>query len=216
MFKNKKWIFLLIVIFPSLFWVILETSTINSKKLAYYGPKKPNGKDTTYYTVKSVFEKTNESTFLDIDTIKYPVFVAMFIKDKYANDAFRISGFWEYVNYEKSKLGNIPFVLVCEKENGNSKTVDSIKTMAKKSDNIIFAGWNKNSFDSINFTYFKEKPFYVDYSFFALIDKKRHIRGYYDGRYVAEVKRMLGEYQHLRIKEDKETLINDNAIKQNN
>ena len=216
MFKNKKWIFLLIVIFPSLFWVILETSTINSNKLAYYGPKKAQGKDTTYYTVKSVFENANEPSPFDIDTINYPVFVLMFIKDKYANDAFRISGFWEYVNYEKNKLGNIPFIFVCEKENGRSKTADSIKILSKKASTITFAGWNKNSFDSINLSYFKEKPFYVDYSFFTLIDKKRHIRGYYDGRYVAEVKRMLGEYKHLRIKEDKESLLNNNAIKQNN
>jgi hypothetical protein len=216
MFKNKKWILLLIVIFPSLFWVILETSTINSRKLNYYGPKLANGKDTTYYSVKSTFEKTNENSTLDIDTVKYPVFVVMFIKDKYVDDAFRISGFWEYVNYKKDKIERIPFVLVCEKENGSSKTEKSIRAMAKKADNIIFAGWNKNSFDSINKTYFKEKPYYVDYSFFALIDKKRHIRGYYDGRYVAEVKRLLGEYQHLRIKEDKQDMINANKIKQNN
>lgn len=140
----------------------------------------------------------------------------MFIKDKYVNDAFRISGFWEYVNYKKDKVDNIPFILVCEKDSGVSSTEKSIKAMANKANNILFAGWNKNSFDSINQTYFKEKPFYVDYSFFVLIDKKRHIRGYYDGRYVAEVKRLLSEYQHLRLKEEKQILLDENKIKQNN
>ena len=101
--KNKKWIFVLIVLLPSLFWVILETSTINSRKLPYYGPKKLNGTDTIFYTVKSTFEKTNENTPFDLDTTNYPVMVVMFIKDKYVDDAFRISGFWEYVNYKKDK-----------------------------------------------------------------------------------------------------------------
>lgn len=214
--KNKKWIFVLIVLLPSLFWVILETSTINSRKLPYYGPKKLNGTDTIFYTVKSTFEKTNENTPFDLDTTNYPVMVVMFIKDKYVDDAFRISGFWEYVNYKKDKVDDIPFILVCEKDSGFSSTEKSIRAMANKANNILFAGWNKNSFDSINKTYFKEKPFYVDYSFFVLIDKRRHIRGYYDGRYVAEVKRLLGEYQHLRLKEEKQILLNENKIKQNN
>jgi len=216
MFKNKKWIFVLIIIFPSLFWVILETSTINSNKLPYYGPKKATDQDTIYYSVKSTFEKTTGKDLFDVDTINYPVFVVMFIKDTYSNDAFRISGFWEYVNYKKENINNIPFILVCEKDNDSSSTERSIREMAKKGTNIFFAGWNKNSFDSLNKTYFVDKPYYVDYSCFVLVDKKRHIRGYYDARYVAEVKRMLAEYKHLRIKEEKTLLIDDNKIQQNN
>lgn len=214
MFKNKKWIFVLIVLIPSLFWVILETSTINSKKLPFYGPKQMQGADTLFYSVKTEFEET-DSTHNKIlfDTTTYPVVAVMFIKDDYNKDAFRISGFWEYVNYNNAKIQHIPVILVCEKENGKSQTVNAIKQMAKKTDNIFFAAWNKTSFDSLNKTYFKEKPYYVDYSFFTLIDKKRHIRGYYDSRYVAEMKRLIGEYQHLRLKEEKQILINANEIK---
>ncbi|MDZ4665567.1 MAG: hypothetical protein SGJ15_11855 [Bacteroidota bacterium] len=216
MFKNKKWIFFLIILFPSVFWVLLETSTINSNKLPFYGPKQATNGDTIYYSVQSAFEKTTGKEPFDIDTINYPAFVVMFIKDKYCDDAFRISGFWEYVNYKKDKIANIPFILVCEKQNDSSATEKSIRAMAKKTDNIFFAGLNKNLFDSVNKTYFVDKPYYVDYSCFVLVDKKRHIRGYYDGRYVAEVKRMLGEYQHLLIKEQKQILIDENKIEQNN
>ena len=58
----------------------------------------------------------------------------------------------------------------------------------------------------------KEKPIYVDYSFFVLVDKNRNIRGYYDGRYIAEIKRLTEEYQHLRIKEEKEGMVSANKI----
>jgi hypothetical protein len=73
--------------------------------------------------------------------------------------------------------------------------------------------WNKSSFDSLNKIFFKEKPYYIDYSFIVLLDKQRHIRGYYDGRYVSELKRLLGEYKHLRLKEEKNLLIQENEIK---
>lgn len=214
MFKNKKWLVLLIVIFPSLFWVILETSTINSSKLPHYGPKKTlSANDTIFHTIQTQFETIDGSHQPELfDTVTHPVIAVMFIKDAYKNDAYRISGFWEYVNYKIEKIDKIPFILVCEKENGASETVTNIKAMAKNAPNIFFTSWPKHSFDSLNKTYFIEKPYYIDYSFFALVDKKRHIRGYYDARYVAEIKRLISEYQHLRLKEEKQQMLNNNKI----
>ena len=78
--------------------------------------------------------------------------------------------------------------------------------------NIYNAYWNISSFDSLNLTYFKEKPIHIDYSFFVLVDKNRHIRGYYDARYISEIKRLTEEYQHLRIKEEKDGMVSANKI----
>ena len=78
--------------------------------------------------------------------------------------------------------------------------------------NILSLYWNTSSFDSLNKTYFYEKPIYVDYSFFVLIDKNRNIRGYYDARYVSEIKRITEEYQHLRLKEEKDQMVNSHKI----
>lgn len=215
MLKNKKWIVLLIVIFPSLLWIILETSTINSNKLPHYGPKTIVGKgDTIFYKTDPVFFKNKDSiNRVTFDTTNYPILALMFIKDSYKNDAFRISGFWEYVNYKKDKIQHIPFVLITEAIGHESITEKEIYKMSENADNITFATLNKPEFDSINKTFFIEKPYYVDYSFFVLLDKKRHIRGYYDARYVSEVKRLIDEYQHLRLKEEKQLLIKDNEIK---
>jgi hypothetical protein len=49
-----------------------------------------------------------------------------------------------------------------------------------------------------------------------LIDAKIIVRGYYDARYVSEMKRLIEEYQHLRLKEEKQLLINENEIKTEN
>lgn len=216
--KNKKWLLFLIILFPSLFWVILETSTINSSKLFYYGPKKVNGpKDTLYYTIEDNFITTasSDSSLSHPFASKpadYGVYAMMFIKHAYSNDSYRLAGLWEYLNYKKEKLEHIPLLLVTEKEEGK---VHIHKQLEKFTDNknVRFLTLSQPKFDSINKAYFNSKPIHIDYSFFVLVDQERHIRGYYDARYVAEVKRLIDEYKHLRIKEEKQKLIDSNEIK---
>jgi hypothetical protein len=217
--KNKKWLLILIIAFPSIFWLILETSTINSKKLPYYGPKTAVAKgDTSYYTVNDRFYNAGKSSDcgtqqFSLNQEKYPLYAIVFLSQKYRSDSYRLAGLWEYLNYNKSKIEHIPFVLVTESEAGNCGAFEELEKLDVHS-NVTFASWHKNSFDSLVKTYFKEKPYYIDYSFFVLVDANRHIRGYYDGRYVAEIKRLIGEYQHLRLKEEKKKLIHENNIDQ--
>ena len=208
--KNKKWLVLLIIAFPSFFWLILETSTINSKKLPHYGPKKViAANDTLFYKVTDRFYSGNKK---DSSLAQYPLFAIMFVSKKYKNDAYRLAGLWEYLNYKKEKVLHIPFVLITEEDNGVLTTQEDLKKLAEH-ENLHLLNWNKSSFDSLPKTFFAEKPYYIDYSFFALVDAQRNIRGYYDGRYVSELKRLIEEYQHLRLKEEKQKLINDNEIK---
>lgn len=219
--KNKKKLILfLIILFPSLFWVLLEMSTINSKKLPHYGPKTLVAKDTAFYSVSSVFKDLviNENKALDlksitIDTVNYPLYAVCFVKPSYKADNYRMAGLSEYSQYKKEKITHIPFIIVTPCDGPNTPNCfNEFEKLEKNNSNISNLFWNTSSFDSLNLSYFKDKPVYIDYSFFALIDKKRHIRGYYDGRYVAEIKRLIEEYQHLRLKEEKQVLINTNKI----
>lgn len=219
--KNRKWLLLLILALPSTMWLILETSTINSRKLSYYGPKKAIAKnDTLYYKVTDEFYSINKEDSLSQEVIKlntndYPLYAIMFIKDNYKKTDLRLSGLWEFLNYKKDKIKHIPIVLVTESTNGVSKTEEELIKLTKENKNVTFCTWHKSSFDSINKSYFLNKPYYIDYSFFALVDVNRNIRGYYDGRYVSEIKRLMEEYQHLRLKEEKNKLIESNEIKTN-
>lgn len=218
--KNKKLIFFVILLLPALFKIILEFTTINSKKLPYYGPKIANGKDTVFYKVNDSFKKlssVNDTSELlktvNLDTVNYPLFAVCFIKQNYKKDNFRLAGLSEYVQYKKDKIKLIPFVIVTPC-NG-TKDTSCLKEMEKLSvgnENITTLYWNTSSFDSLNMTYFKEKPIYIDYSFFVLVDKHRNIRGYYDARYISEIKRLTEEYQHLRLKEEKEQMLQTNKI----
>jgi hypothetical protein len=210
MLKHKKWILFLIILFPSAFWLILETSTINSKKLPFYGPKKANGKDTIYYAAETSFYNAGME-LKDFDSTSYPLLAISFIKPQYVKEGYRLKGLTDYAQYKKSDIDKIPFVLICPvTEQGVMNIKDTLKMALP---GIEQAYWKAASFDSINKIFFKEKPYYIDYSFIVLLDKQRRIRGYYDGRYVAEVKRLLGEYKHLRLREEKNELIKENEIK---
>ncbi len=114
--KNKKWLLLLIIGLPSFLWIILETSTINSYRLNYYGPKiAEEQKDTVFYKVSDQFSispvKNSDSLqpFL-IDVENHPFYALMFISKKYQKDAYRLGGLWEYLNYEKEKVGHHCFL----------------------------------------------------------------------------------------------------------
>ncbi len=217
--KNKKWLLILIIIIPSTMWVILESSTINSNKLPIYGPKKVIKKgDTAYYTVVDEFFRKNSKdtiiTKLKINSTEFPLYAIMFIKATYINDSYRLVGLWEYLNYKKDKINNIPIFLITELDNKKTPTQDSLQPLCNNK-NVQFLTWPKVSFDSLCTTYFNQKPYYIDKSFFVLVDENRNIRGYYDGRYVAELKRLIEEYKHLRLKEAKQKLIDENTIKKN-
>jgi hypothetical protein len=214
--KNKKLLLLLIILFPSAFWLILETSTINTRKLPHHGPKTWVGKDTVFYSVVKVQFPTVSGAGIQnelFDTIRYPLLALTFIKPGYAKENFRLDGVMDYTQYKQSEIEHLPLLLVYpndERSFVKHNLRDSLKIASK---NIHQCFWKEASFDSLNITYFLKKPSHVDYSFIVLLDKKRHIRGYYDGRYSAEVKRLLGEYQHLRIREEKNTMLRENEIK---
>jgi len=219
--KNKKWLLLLIIALPSSLWLILETSTINSYKLNFYGPKAlDEKKDTVFYKVSSEFfspsdqDSTGLSPFI-IDEKKYPFYAIMFIKESYYKDSYRLTGLWEYLKYKKEKVGHIPIFIVTTFENKRSVTQENLVRLTDN-ENVHFLALTPQHFDSLNLSYFSQKPYYIDYSFFVLVDNNRNIRGYYDSRYSAEVKRLVDEYKHLRLKEEKQKIIRDNEIKTNN
>jgi hypothetical protein len=215
--KNRKLIFIIVLLFPAMFKLILEFTTINSKKLSYFGPKEWNGKDTAYYSLSPTFKqiKANTPVVCDfrIDTLNYPLFAICFIKQSYQNESYRLAGLSEFIQYKKDKIKYLPFIIVtpCSSDSIYS-CFDEFQKLKHPDIDIQTAYLPDKSFDSINRLYFKEKPIHIDYSFFVLMDKKRNIRGYYDARYVSEIKRLTEEYQHLRLKEEKQQLINANKI----
>lgn len=211
--KNKKWLLLLIIAFPSAFWIILELSTINSKKLPFYGPKSYNGKDSIYYTVNPTFAVLNDTGLVPIrfSAETQPIFGLMFVSKKFRKEGYRLEGLTEYLKYKKEKIDRLQFNFIAEY--GVDIPVTDDLAFLKAHTNTKVYQLETARFDSLNTAFFKDKPYYIDYSFLMLIDKERHIRGYYDLRYVAEVKRFIEECKHLVLKEGKKQTTQQNEIK---
>lgn len=212
--KNKKWLLLLIIALPSMMWIILESGSINSYRLNYYGPKIVLKKgDTTFYQVRPSFSvfKDNIVPF-DMDREQSPVFAIQFIKDTYVKDGYRFLGLSEYLSYKYEKIKEIPIYIVCSSDGEIPKPQKELEKFSTIK-NLMFLTLHSQKFDSINRSYFKERPYYVDEGYIALIDANNNVRGYYDGRYVAEIKRLIDEYRHLRLKEEKQKILNENEIK---
>jgi len=70
----------------------------------------------------------------------------------------------------------------------------------------------RNDLESIRKIFFNQKPIHVFNYFAVLVDKDRHIRGYYDPTYISEVKRMIEEYKHLVLKDEHANMQDVNKI----
>ena len=214
--KNKKWLLLSIIAFPSVFWLILESSTIHSHKLNYFGPKSLIEKgDTVFYQIDAAFKRLNDSgSVYSISSDQFPVFAIQFIKEEYKIEEYRFMGFNEYFSYKFDKIKEIPVFIVGTAQNGIPESQVTLEKF-KNYENVNFLVLDSTEFTKKNKEFFLEKPYYVDQGYIVLVDGNKHIRGYYDGRYAAEVKRLIDEYVHLRLKEEKSKIIETNEIKHN-
>jgi len=203
--KNKRVLLLLIIAFPSVFWLILEMSTINSSRLPFYGPKVVVAAgDTNFYTLPSpVVDITGGKAQPTISRI------AMVMLKSYRDDSYRMAGLWEYIQYEKNKLKNIPIYILAEKALFET---DTNMHALSRVEGVNVKALGLDTLKGITEILFKQKPYYTYPSCLVLIDGNNHVRGYYDARYVSEVKRMTEEYKHLRLREEKNQMLKDNEI----
>lgn len=136
------------------------------------------------------------------------------MQTKYIKDNYRLEGLLDYTIHKKTELSELPLLLLFPQPDSVKNITYNLRDSLKIDlPTIEQSYWRQSSYDSLNIMYFKSKPSHVDYSFIVLLDKKRNIRGYYDGRYAMEIKRLLSEYQHLRLKEEKNRMIQQNEIK---
>ena len=214
--KNKKWLLVVIIAFPSLFWLILETSTINSRRLPFYGPKTSlkNG-DTAFYTAPSLTGRISDKlkpAFRDTSRLLTAV---CFLSSTHRHEGYRLAGMWEYLKYKREKIAPLPVVLVAEQPDTATGPATDLAELGKF-ENVTLLPLGKAAFHEFRKKYFDQKPYYIDSSFFVLVDAQKHIRGYYDGRYASEIKRLLEEFQHLKLKEVKKEIIETNEIRTEN
>ena len=158
-------------------------------------------------------------------------FIALLLKP---GSREKLGGLLEYEKYKKEKIREVPIMIINPSlfslpDLDTSKSVYTINYSKKylkdslgiEMDNfhLVFLKdpgfWtDKNEFKYTDYNncYFNQKPEHVFDYFAVLVDKDRHIRGYYDPTFISEVKRMLEEYKHLVLKDEHAEMQNTNKI----
>lgn len=225
---KKKIILLTIILIPSLIYFFFELSEVNFKKMAYYGPKKvaQNG-DTLYYTLPdnalnfgAFFRKFPSDSITELIN-KLPEtqnsFLIIFCDNKQEE---KLAGILELEKYKKEKLDLIDLKIVqaldsLPLENDSlyyQKELQKKYGIKSKSISLVTIDKIQTQFDELRDYYFAQKPIHVFNYFAVLVDKEKHIRGYYDPTFVSEVKRMIEEYKHLVLKDEHAGMQENNKI----
>jgi hypothetical protein len=237
---KKKVILLSIILFPSLIYLLFEMTKANFKKMAYFGPKTVNEKgDTVYYSVPDVYFVSKDSSYADtsaadmmdkinkldsvqLDTNKFSTYVILFIDPKLKKDGYKLAGIYDYLKYKAKDLREVPLVFISDYPDDFHRPglhrgeFDSLKINSVNFYPFMLGPkGSKNTQGFLASTYFKQKPYYVLDYFAVLVDKQRHIRGYYDPTFNAEIKRMITDYKHLKIRDGYAQTLKQNDIKQN-
>jgi protein SCO1 len=212
---KKKILLLLVLVIPSTIAFLMEYSTVNFKKLPYYGPKtvsKVNVKDTLYYSLLN-HSDTNLAQFTYLkDTVKYPIIIVDFLLSERRKDLYNAGALIDALKYRYEKMSLVEVFV-----NANQTEMNDVKQVFANTlinyDKIHLQSYSlPNEKQFLDNTVFFQKPYYIDYNFMVLLDKKRRVRGYYDPRYAAEIKRMYEEFKHLKIHDEAKDTRSENKL----
>lgn len=205
MSRGKRILLLVVLLFPGLLYFFFELTEANFRKMPFFGPKILDQKgDTVYYAAPlNGFLKERNQTAV-IDTNEFPVFLLGFIHDKFRSDGYKLQGLLDFTQFNPEKLEYVNLLLVSAFDSVQPSRKEELKIKNKHVQELYC---NQEKFDSLNALFFKAKPVHVFPYFFVLLDKNRNIRGYYDPTYVSEMKRMIQEFEHLKLRDEKARML---------
>jgi hypothetical protein len=188
--------------------------------------------DTLYYTLPDkafelyslIREQKTDSLGNDVlsDVLKEKQlagksFIVLFVGEN-PKRKDKLSGLMDFIKYKEKEAKELPIVMIKGDDcisgpnypmvKGRSSELDLSAKYMVDSLGINFTNISllspaaDDQIDQLKRMYFEGKPSHIMYHFAVLVDKNRHIRGYYDPDYFGEVKRLDQEYKHLVLKEE--------------
>lgn len=219
--SSKYFILLLLLVGPGLILIYLSKADHVFKTLPYYGPKKTvevagqSVPDTVYYTVPDFSFIDQNGDEVSFDDFKDKILVVDFfftscpticpiMTKEMARLQFQIDDpaykDVRFLSHTVDPRHDTPEVLreYAKKHNADPKRW----TFVTGNQEAIF----KQGFEGYMMSTQEDSAAaggFLHSSFFVLVDKDRHIRGYYDGTSTTEVDKLLGDIKML-LKEEKE------------
>jgi protein SCO1/2 len=216
--KTKKIIILLaILLLPSIFYVLLSTGKHNYKRLPYIGPKEAvlntEGKYDTLYHKIPYFEFTNQDgNKVSSNDLLGNIYVADFFfatcpticpkmttNMSYIQNKFKEKSDLKFISITVNPKNDTPKVLkeYAQKVHANTESWNFLTGDKEKIYDIAFNGFFVSTMkDSIAPGGFLHSQMLI------LVDRKGHIRGYFDGTIYSEMKKDLTDAIDILYKED--------------
>jgi protein SCO1/2 len=208
---RKFIILILILLVPSLAYLVLTTGKHNIKKLQYFGPKTlaPNGKDTIYHAIPA-FSLINQDgkPFGDKD-LNNKIYVANFFFTSCPTICPKMQTLMKKIQDTDDFKKLNDFKLVSFTVDPDNDTPQKLKEFAKliKADQNrwFFITGNRDSIYNLAYKGFmvnamedeKADGGFLHSDIMLLIDKEKRIRGIYEGTSLKDVKRLIDEAKVL-------------------
>lgn len=215
---QKKLLLLpLILLLPSVFYLLLYTGEHNYRKLPHYGPKKTvmndEGKQDTVYHTIPYFELTNQDgKTITRDDLLGHVYVADFFfvtcpticpkmttNMQYIQNKFKDRKNLRFLSMTVNPEHDTPPILAdyAEMVHADTKTWDFLTGDKDQIYELAFKGFFVNAArDSI------APGGFLHTQMLILVDKKGRIRGYFDGTVYSEMKKDLTDAIDILYRED--------------
>lgn len=207
-----------ILIIPSVAYLLVSSGKNNFSHLEYYGPKEPvagHPGDTTYHSIAPFELISQDGIPVTADNLEGKIYVANFFFATCQTVCPKMS--MQMKRVQEATKDDDHVALVSHTINPDHDSVAVLSAYAKEYGAIsgkwyLLTGDKKQIYDLARSSYFiAAMPVdtakrggpddFIHSEQLILVDKKKHIRGYYDGTDYADVDRLVDEIKVLEWEE---------------
>ena len=208
---RKPLILILILLVPSLAYLVLTTGKHNIKKLQYFGPKSlaANGKDTIYHTIPAFSLIDQDGKPFGDKDLNNKIYVANFFFTSCPTICPKMQTLMKKIQDtdDFKKLNDFKLVsFTVDPDNDTPEKLKEFSNLIKADKNRwYFLTGNRDSIYDLAYKGFmvnamedkKAEGGFLHSDIMLLIDKEKRVRGIYEGTSYKDVKRLIDEAKVL-------------------
>jgi protein SCO1/2 len=208
---RKPLILILILLVPSLAYLVLTTGKHNIKKLQYFGPKSlaANGKDTIYHTIPAFSLIDQDGKPFGDKDLNNKIYVANFFFTSCPTICPKMQTLMKKIQDtdDFKKLNDFKLVsFTVDPDNDTPEKLKEFSSLIKAEKNRwYFLTGNRDSIYDLAYKGFmvnamedkKADGGFLHSDIMLLIDKEKRVRGIYEGTSYKDVKRLIDEAKVL-------------------
>jgi protein SCO1/2 len=208
---RKSLILILILLVPSLAYLVLTTGKHNIKKLQYFGPKSlaANGKDTIYHTIPAFSLIDQDGNPFGDKDLNNKIYVANFFFTSCPTICPKMQTLMKKIQDtdDFKKLNDFKLVsFTVDPDNDTPEKLKEFSNLIKAEKNRwYFLTGNRDSIYDLAYKGFmvnamedkKADGGFLHSDIMLLIDKEKRVRGIYEGTSYKDVKRLIDEAKVL-------------------